>query len=116
LFRSADKLADLYRQRDLLAGSAPPGVLTPGPTGNLAALDKQISDAQANLADADAAMQTAAPNFGQLVQQVVPAADALATLRPDEALAAITLTTHGGWSFLLRGGAIAASPVRAAAA
>src|SRR5271166_2984470 len=113
---AGDKLADLYRQRDLLAGNAPPGALTPGPTGNLADVDKQITDAQADLADADAALQTAAPNFGQLVQQVVPAADVLATLRPDEALAAITLTPHGGWSFLLRGDAIDAAPVKGDAA
>jgi CHAT domain-containing protein len=113
---AADKLAELYRQRDLLAGNAPPGVLTPGSTGGLAAVDQQITDAQATLADADAAMQTAAPNFGQLVQQVVPAADVLAQLRPDEALATITLTPHGGWSFLLRSGAIDAAPVKGDAA
>jgi CHAT domain-containing protein len=111
-----DRLAELYRQRDLQTGAAPPGVLTPGPTGNPAALDKQINDANAELADADAALQAAAPNYGQLVQQVVPAADVLAALRPDEALAAITLTTHGGWSFLLRAGEIDAAPVKGDAA
>jgi CHAT domain-containing protein len=46
------------------------------------------------------------------VQQVVPAAAVLSALRPDEALAAITLTPHGGWSFLLRAGAIDAAPVK----
>ena len=81
-----------------------------------AALDKQIADAQAELADADAALQTASPNYGQLVQQVVPAADVLGALRPDEALAAITLTPHGGWSFLLRAGAIDAAPMKGDAA
>ena len=35
-----------------------------------------------NLADADAALQTAAPNYGQLVQQVVPARDVLSALGP----------------------------------
>ena len=107
-----DKLAELYRQRDPLAGNAPPGTLTPGPTGNPAALDRQITDAQAELADADAALQAAAPNYGQLVQQVVPAADVLSALRPDEALISITLSKHAGWSFLLRAGAIDAAPVK----
>ncbi len=111
-----DKLAELYRQRDLLAGNAPPGVLTPGPTGNPAALDRQITDAQAELADADAALQAAAPNYGQLVQQVVPAADVLSALRPNEALISITLSKHAGWSFLLRAGAIDAAPVKGDAA
>ena len=46
-----------------------------------AELDRQIVEAQAELADADAALQTASPNYGQLVQQVVPAADVLAALR-----------------------------------
>jgi CHAT domain-containing protein len=107
-----DKLADLYRQRDLLSGKAPPGSMPLGAPASSADLDKQITDAQADFADADAALQAAAPNYGQLVQQVVPAADVLAALRPDEALAAITLTPHGGWSFLLHAGAIDAAPVK----
>jgi CHAT domain-containing protein len=111
-----DKLADLYRLRDLLSGKAPPGSTPLGAPASPADLDKQITDAQADLADADAALQAAAPNYGQLVQQVVPAADVLAALRPDEALAAITLTPHGGWSFLLRAGAIDAAPVKGDAA
>ena len=45
------------------------------------------------------------------MQQVVPAASVLAALRPGEVFAVITLTTHGGWSFLLRDGAIDAAPV-----
>ncbi len=109
---AGDKLADLYRQRDALSGKAPPGTAPLGPTTDPAALDKQIADAQAELADADAALQTAAPNYGQLVQQVVPAADVLPALGPDEALAAITLTPHGGWSFLLRDGKIDAAPIK----
>ncbi|HME23576.1 MAG TPA: CHAT domain-containing tetratricopeptide repeat protein [Acetobacteraceae bacterium] len=113
---AGDKLADLYRQRDLLVGNAPPGSLPLGAPTSLAALDKQITDAQADLADADAALQAAAPNYGQLVQQVVPTADVLAALRPDEALAAVTLTAHGGWSFLLREGSIDTAPVKGDAA
>ena len=41
-----DKLADLYRQRDALAGNAPPGAMPLGPSANLADVDKQITDAQ----------------------------------------------------------------------
>jgi CHAT domain-containing protein len=107
-----DKLADLYRQRDALEGNAPPGALPRGPTPNLSDVDKQITVAQSDLADADAALQTAAPNYGQLVQQVVPVRDVLAALRTDEALVVITLTAHGGWTFLLRNGAIDAGPVK----
>jgi CHAT domain-containing protein len=113
---AGDKLADLYRQRDALAGNAPPGSVLPGPATSPADLDKQIADAQAELADADAALQAAAPNYGQLVQQVVPAADVLKALGPDEALAAITLTQRGGWSFLLRNGQIDAASIKGDAA
>jgi CHAT domain-containing protein len=111
-----DKLAQLYRQRDALAGAAQTGTLAPGSTGNPAELDRQITDANAELSDADAVLQSASPNYGQLVQQVVPATDVLAALGPDEALAAITLTEHGGWSFLLRAGAIDAASVKGNAA
>ncbi|HEY1934837.1 MAG TPA: CHAT domain-containing tetratricopeptide repeat protein [Acetobacteraceae bacterium] len=108
---ASDHLALLYQQRDALAGGAPPGSLSPRAPQTAAALDKAIADAQADLADADSALQAAAPNYGQLVQQVVPAADVLRALRPGEALAAITLTRHGGWAFLLRDGTIDVAPV-----
>jgi hypothetical protein len=106
------RLADLYRQRDALAANAPPGSLRPSGATSPSDLDRQIVQAQAEMADSDGALQTASPNYGQLVQQVVPAADVLAALRPDEALAAIALTPHGGWSFLLRGGTIDAAPIK----
>ena len=105
-----ERLAELYRQRDALAANAPPGSVRPGGATSPADLDRQIVEAQAELADSDGALQTASPNYGQLVQQVVPAADVLAALGPDEALAVIVLTPHGGWSFLLRAGAIDAAP------
>jgi len=91
----------LYRQRTALAdiaGSAP--------SPEAAALDRQIADARATYADADAALQAASPNYGQLVQQVVSAADVLAALAPGEAFAGITLTDDGSWTFLLRDGRI----------
>jgi CHAT domain-containing protein len=110
-------LAALYRQREALderaAGVVP---ATPGPLPDRADLDRRIRDAEAQRADADAALQVAAPNYGQLVQQVVPAADVLRALRPGEAFASIMLADGGTWTFLLRDGAIttARSPVSAA--
>jgi len=106
-----DNLGELYRQRDALAHPVP-GTLPPNVASNPAALDKSIVAAQAELADADAALQAASPNYGQLVQQVVPAADVLAELAPDEALAAITLTKDAGWTFLLRKGAITVALIK----
>ncbi len=105
---AADNLADLYRQRDALAA----GNVSSGIANNPATLDADIVKAQAELSDADGALQAAAPNYGQLVQQVVPAADVLSALRNDEAMAAITLTEHGGWVFLLRNGAINVAPIK----
>ena len=109
---AADALAQAYRQRDAQEGGVTRTSLTSGPADP----DKAIVAAQTELADADAAMQAAAPNFGQLVQQVIPAADVLRLLGPDEALAAVVLTQHGGWVFVLRAGAIAAEPVTGDAA
>jgi CHAT domain-containing protein len=109
---AADHLAELYRQRDALAAGALPGSVPAGTSNNPADLDKPIANAQSDLADADGALQAAAPNYGQLVQQVIPAANVLAALKPGEALAAITLTKNGGWTFLLRDGAIDVAPVK----
>ncbi|MGH7042774.1 MAG: CHAT domain-containing protein, partial [Acetobacteraceae bacterium] len=103
-------LATLYRQRDALARGPASGI---DPSGSLpqspAALDAAIAKTQANLADASAALQAAAPNYRQLVQQVVPAAAVLHALDPGEAFVAITLAPHGGWTFLLRDGRIDAA-------
>lgn len=108
---ASGKLTELYRQRDALAEAQKQGaVIAPG-TATGAELDKQISDAQAALADSDAALQAASPNYGQLVQQVVTAKDVLAALHPDEAFAGITLSDDEGWVFLLRNGRIAISKI-----
>ncbi len=103
-------LSELYRRRDELAEVQRQGATTaPNPTGT--DLDKQISDAQAALAEADAALQAASPNYGQLVQQVAPASDVFAALHPDEAFIAIALSNDNGWVFLLHNGAIAVSRI-----
>jgi CHAT domain-containing protein len=103
------KLADLYRARDTLDDARRSGVQTsPEETADL---DKKIIDALANEADADAALQEASPNYGQLVQQVVKASDVLAILRPGEAFAATVLGADTGWTFLLRDGKIALAPI-----
>ncbi len=106
-------LGDLYRQRDDLARGAVPGTVPPPAAAVTPAdLDKRIAAAQNDIADADAALQAAAPNYGQLVQEVVPAADVLTALRPGEAFVAITLAGDTGWAFALRDGQIDAEPLR----
>jgi CHAT domain-containing protein len=103
----AAKLADLYHQRDNFTHQqtgAAPAAATPGVT--LASLDAQIAAANAQLQQADLAVQAAAPNFGQLVQQVVPASEVLKLLRPDEAFLGITATPDHTWLFLLHNGTI----------
>ncbi len=112
---AGQRLADLYRQRDDLVRGAVPGTVPP-PSVTPAELDSRIAAAQADLSDADAALQAAAPNYGQLVQEVVPAAAVLKALRPDEVFVAITLTGDSGWVFALRDGRISAAPMRAGTA
>jgi CHAT domain-containing protein len=97
----SDKLADLYRQRDAIAAARQQGRASPSGVTE-ADLARQIADGQAAVAEADTSLQAAAPNYGQLVQQVVPASDVLAALRPNEAFVAITLSDQTGWVFVLR--------------
>ncbi len=97
------KLASLYQQRDSLAHPAAGQTAT---AAQIASVDKQIAAANADLQQADLAEQAAAPNFGQLVQQVVPAADVLKLLRPDEAFLGVTSTPNHSWLFFLHGGRI----------
>ncbi|MBV9734482.1 MAG: CHAT domain-containing protein [Acidisphaera sp.] len=103
------RLDVLYRQREAMVQEQG----APAAPANAATLDHAIAEAQGAYADADAALQAASPNYGQLVQQVVSAKDVLAALGPDEAFAAITLTDDGGWTFVLRGGQIAVARVPA---
>ena len=107
---AGERLAALNRQRDNLAQDQRPGGAA-APAADTADLDKRIADAQAALADAEAAVQAASPNYGQLVQQVVPAKEVFASLHAGEAFAAITLADTGGWVFLLRNGTITVAKV-----
>ncbi|WP_237216592.1 CHAT domain-containing protein [Falsiroseomonas oryziterrae] len=96
-------LGDLLRERDTL--------LAEGRAPAAQALESRIADARQRLSEADDALQAAAPQYGQLVQQAVSAREVLAALRPNEAFASIVLTGQGGWTFVLRDGRIAAAPV-----
>jgi CHAT domain-containing protein len=98
-------LASLYQQRDdFTKAQAGGGAATPGLS--LAQIDKQIASANAALQADDQAVQAAAPNFGQLVQQDVSAKEVLAALRPDEGFVGITTTPEHTWLFLLHGQSI----------
>lgn len=105
------RLAELDRARDLRAlkerGEQTDLNLSGLPSS--AELEKETAQARAILADADAALQTAAPEYGQLVQQVVPSADVLRSLAPSEVFASIILAPEGCWTFVLRDGKIGVS-------
>jgi CHAT domain-containing protein/tetratricopeptide (TPR) repeat protein len=100
-------LAARYRERD--------GAIAGGATRDqVAALDAGIGTAESEAADADAALQTAAPGFAQLVQSSASAAETMAALRPGEALLLVTQPTGSrGWSFWLQDGRIAAARIGA---
>ncbi|HET9147950.1 MAG TPA: tetratricopeptide repeat protein, partial [Acetobacteraceae bacterium] len=88
-------LARLYRARDDLAQGGT------GKTSALTALDARIAAADARLSRTDETVEAAAPNFGQLVQESVPARSVLALLRPHEAFLDIMLAPDHAWLFLL---------------
>ena len=114
---ASQALAALFQQRDALAHGAAPGTVPPPATPlTPAELDEHIAAAQSELSDADSALQVAAPNYGQLVQEDVPAAAVLKALAPDEAFVAVTLSGKTGWVFAMRDGRIAAAPLGADAA
>ncbi len=104
---AAAKLASLYQQRDEFTkapASAQSAGLAQGIT--LASLDKQIADTNNELRQDDLAVQAAAPNFGQLVQQVVSASDVLKALRPNEGFLGVTTTPKKTWLFLLHANSV----------
>ncbi len=103
---SRARLAELYRERDQLDPAA--GANTQSASSDL---DARIGKAQEEAAEADSTLQVASPNYGQLVQQVAPAADVLRSLSPGEAFVSLALNDNGGWAFALRNGRIAVSPI-----
>jgi CHAT domain-containing protein len=108
------KLDTLYSQRDDLTQAQRAGTPSnPEIVAQAAALDKQIADTRAKLADADGALQAASPNYGQLVQQVVTAQEVFAGLHPGEAFASIALADQDGWVFLLHNNTVAVSKIAA---
>jgi CHAT domain-containing protein len=92
-------LTALDRERDARAQSA---VGAGQPAADTPEMEARMSDARQAVADADAALQAASPNYGALVQEVAPFAAVFALLRPSEAFIAINLSDVGGWTFLLR--------------
>ncbi len=94
---ASSALAELYRKRDDVLQRA-------GATDSpeVVEVDTRIATVQAALAEADSALQAAAPNYGQLVQQVVGAATVQGLLRPGEAFVGMTLNADSGWVFLVR--------------
>jgi CHAT domain-containing protein len=100
-------VSTLYSARDTLAESRRPGGRPyDGPPTDAAALDGRIAAALFELKDSDAAVQEVAPNYGQLLQQVVSAPDVFALLHPGEAFAQVTVVTNETWTLLLRDGQI----------
>jgi CHAT domain-containing protein len=115
---ASSKLQALYTLRDAQASAAQGAGTGAGTgagagagagasaTGASAAIDAEIKKTQADLADADSALQAASPKLGQLEQDVAPAAEVLAALHPHEALVEITAGPADGWVFVLTGGEI----------
>lgn len=103
-------LSHLYRRRDNLAHD---------PKTTKAAInkiDQQIANATNQLSNADQAVEAAAPNFGQLVQEVVPASKVMGLLRPNEAFLDIMPAPHATWMFLLQNGRISVAHTKMGAA
>lgn len=89
-------VADLQSRLDAAAAAR-------SPTDTLSA---ELTRARATLADTDTSLQSAAPNYGQLVQQVATAPQVLDALAPGEAFISLALTPARGWIFVLHDGKI----------
>ncbi len=99
LQREVDRI---YRALDTMGGTA-----TAGRAEQQAAqLQAQADQTEAALAQAEAEVRTLSPNYGQLVQDVVPASAVYAALRPGEAFVGLFLSKNSGWTFALRDGRI----------
>jgi CHAT domain-containing protein len=91
-------LTQLDRERDARAQAAGPN----NPLVDTPEMEAKLVAARQAVADADAALQAASPNYGALVQEVVTAQAVFDLLRPKEVFIAIDLNDAGGWTFLLR--------------
>jgi CHAT domain-containing protein len=93
-----------YRERDAAAALG----------RDVTGLTAQINEAESAAGEADAAAQSAAPGYSQLVQSVASAANVLAALAPGEALVATTLPPdRRGWTFVLLDGSLSVGRVGA---
>ncbi len=107
---SVQALGELYRLRTQQAMAK----TSDGPTPPVeAALDRRIAAAEQTQQEADSAVQAAAPEYGQLVQQVVPPDQVFAGLHSGEAFASTVLGDDHGWVFLLRDGAVSVARIDA---
>jgi CHAT domain-containing protein len=103
LKREVDRI---YRALDTIGTGAS------GRAGEQAAeLQRQADAALASLTQAEAQVRALSPNYGQLVQDVVPAREVFEALRPDEAFVALFLSKSEGWAFALRNGNISIAKI-----
>jgi CHAT domain-containing protein len=93
---ASQRLSELYGRRDAVQAAG-------GTAEALARIDAEIAQLERTRGDAEAAVQSALPNYSQLVASAVaPAADVTASLRRGEALLAIALGPTHGHAVLLR--------------
>ena len=105
------QLDSLYGKRDDIAQALKQGGNQTSLQDRATELEKMIETTQRQAAEADAALQAASPNYGQLVQETVKPADVFAALHSNEAFVALTLSDNEGWAFVLRDGRIAVSRI-----
>ena len=106
---AAGRLTSLTRQRDERAQ----GIATEAVS---ITIDADIVAARTAVAEAEATLQAASPNYGQLVQEVVPASAVLSLLKPGEVFVSFHLGATGGWTFALRDNVVTARPLATGAA
>jgi CHAT domain-containing protein len=87
-----------------------------GATAAEAAIAKQIAAAEQRRDSQDQALQSASPNYGQLIQQSVSAGDILRALRPKEAFSAIVLAPQVGYNFVFFDGRMTVTAIEGGAA
>ncbi len=104
---AARRLDDAKTQIDALnvqRGALEGGLDNPDVAARAAALDKQIEALEKTRADAAEDVQSASPNYGQLVEPVIPLPTVYKVLRPGEVLALIRVVDSDAWTVLVRDG------------